>query len=60
MTRVKISIELGGNEEFEVDLSPRFARMGDNPAQLASLELDRAVADARAWLAARGASQEEP
>lgn len=54
--RVQIRIEIPGDDEMSVTLQPNHYRMADNPADIANRELDRAVSDVKAWLAARGAS----
>lgn len=54
MIHVKIQMELLDGDEFTVELTPRLIGHGQSDAQLAAAELDRAVKDAKAWLAARG------
>lgn len=52
MIRIRLQIEIPG-DELTIDLAPRLLKLGVGTAVVAEREMDRAVADARAWLAAR-------
>lgn len=51
--RVRIQVDLGIGDDAEFTTSPMIQRYADIPAEVALTHLDRAYADAKAWIESR-------